>query len=333
MDARQKGKLPWGLWLVWGLLAGVSIVGMVGENGGLPPGWVALILGLAPLMAAQLTLGAPKAAAQVQAWLNSVHWPLLYTAGGISGCFLLPGLMIGRFDPYAAAIVGCGAFAALGTLRQIGKGNPGLTWADAAVWLLIWIPFDLRWNYDLWFGPPGFVYGSWSIAITVLAVVGWYGFRELPDFGYRLIPNGRDLGVGLLATAMLAAVVVPIGLAIDFITFPPTSPFEPLAVLIHFVRLFVTVAIPEELFFRGILLHGLDQMFKRKWIGLVLSSLAFGLMHWNNADELSEKIAYCSLAAVAGAFYGWAYRRSGNNILAPVITHTMTDLIWRFVFR
>jgi len=321
------------LWLVWVLLSGVLIVGMQVKDGKLPAGWQASVLGLAPLMAAQLTLGAPAAAAQVQTWLNTVRRPLLYTAGGGTGFFLLAGLMSGRFDPYAAAIVGCGAFAALGTLRQIEKGNPGLTWADAAVWLLLWIPFDLRWSYALWFGPQGFVYSWWAIAITVLAVIGWYGFRELPGFGYRLIPNSRDLGVGLLATAILVVVLVPIGLAIDFITFPPTAAIEPLAVLAYFIRLFLTVALPEELFFRGILLHGLDQMFRRKWVGLALSSLAFGLMHWNNTADLSEQIAYCSLATVAGAFYGWAYRKSGNNILAPVITHTLVDLLWRFLFR
>ncbi|MEN8173940.1 MAG: type II CAAX endopeptidase family protein [Chloroflexota bacterium] len=337
MNTDQSEKLPWKLWLVWVLFSSVLIVGVVSADGEAntmtPFEWAALVLGLAPLMAAQFVLGFPTAAAQVRARLRTARWPLLFPAGGITGLFLISGLMVEKFDPYATAIFGVGAFAALGTLRQIEKGKHGLGWADAAVWLLLWIPFDLRWNHDLWFGMDGFVYNWWAVAITILAVIGWYAFRELPDFGYRLIPNMRDLSVGLLTTAALLAIVVPIGLAVDFITFPPTELIEPLAVLVYFIGLFLTVAIPEELFFRGILLHGLDQMFKRRWVGLLISSLAFGLMHWNNAGDLSAKIAYCSLASVAGAFYGWAYRKSGSNILAPVITHTLVDLIWRVLFR
>ncbi|MEN8243152.1 MAG: CPBP family intramembrane glutamic endopeptidase [Chloroflexota bacterium] len=337
MNSHQRGKLSWGLWLTWLLLSSALIVGLMavdGESDTMTPiGWAAVVLGLAPLMAAQFVLGFPKEAARVRARLNAVRWPLLSTAGGVTGLFILSGLVAGRFDPYAATIFGFGAFAALGTLRQIEKGKSGLTWADAAVWLLLWIPFDLRWNQDLWFGKDGFVYNWWAVAITVVAIIGWYAFRELPDFGYRLIPKMRDLGIGLLATAALLVIVVPIGMAVDFITFPPTEPIEPLTVLVYFIGLFLTVAIPEELFFRGILLHGLDQMFKRRWVGLLLSSLAFGLMHWNNTGDLSARIAYCSLASVAGVFYGWAYRKSGNNILAPVITHTLIDLIWRVLFR
>jgi len=95
------------------------------------------------------------------------------------------------------------------------------------------------------------------------------------------------------------------------------------------VGLFLTVALPEELFFRGILLRGLEKQFSRKWIPLVISSLAFGLMHWNNASTLSTQITYISLAALAGVGYGWTYRKSGNNLLAAILVHTLVDWTWR----
>ena len=227
---KQAAKnLPWGLWIFWTLVGVVLVVGLAVEENTLnlsAAGWIGLVLGLAPLIGAQLTLGSPRAAESMRVWLAGEKHPLLHPAGGITGLFLLSGLLAGRFDPYATVIFAFGAFAALGTLRQIQRGKSGLTWADVAVWLLIWIPFDLRWNYDLWFGLDGFAYNWWAVALTVLAVVGWYGFRELPDFGYKLIPNGKDFITALIATVIFAAIVIPIGLTIDFLHFPPSTPLS-----------------------------------------------------------------------------------------------------------
>ena len=332
---QTKSRFPWKLWLAWTVVAMALTVFLVADEGEQPAPltWLALLLGFAPLIGAQLTLGSPRAAAQVRAWMRSLRRPVLVAGGGLSGLYLLMGLLTPGFDPYAAAIFVFGLLAALGTLRQIGRGKRGLTWADAAVWLLLWIPFDLRWNYDLWFGPAGFAYNWWAVALTVVGVLGWYGLRDLPVFGYRLVPRRRDLTLALAATAVFAAIVIPIGLAIDFLTFPPSKPLSLSLLAAHFVGLFLTVALPEELFFRGILLHGLDQMSQRRGWMLFLSSLAFGLMHWNNAGDLTEKIAYVALATLAGAFYGWAYRKSGNNLLSAVFTHTFVDLLWSALFR
>lgn len=324
-------RLPWALWAFLTVVgAGLAVLLMMFEGeaqklGGLA--WASVIIGFAPLIGAQLVLGVPSAARAVQTWLQTTRRPLLHTAGGITVLWLVSNLLAGHFNPYALAIFGFGVFAALGALREVERGRRGLTWVDAAIWLFLWIPFDLRWNYDLWFGYGG-GYNWWSIAISVVAVVGWYALRDLPEFGYRLVPRGRDIAIALIATAVFAIIVIPIGLAIDFLTFPPSKPPTLTAGILTFVGLVLTVAIPEELFFRGILLHGLDQMYRRRWLVLLAVSFAFGLMHWNNADDLTTKIAYTALATLAGVFYGWAYRRSGNNLLAPVITHALVDTIW-----
>lgn len=67
----------------------------------------------------------------------------------------------------------------------------------------------------------------------------------------------------------------------------------------------------------------------KKWIPLVISSLAFGLMHWNNVSTLSTQITYVCLATIAGLGFGWAYRKSGNNLLAAILVHTLVDWIWK----
>lgn len=329
-------RIPWALWAactVIGAVLAVLVMVFEGEAGQLSVmAWASIIIGFAPLIGAQLVLGIPSAARTVQTWLQMTRRPLLHTAGGITVLWLVSNLLAGHFNPYALAIVGFGAFAALGALREVERGRKGLTWVDAAIWLFLWIPFDLRWNYDLWFGYGG-GYNWWSIALSVMAVIGWYAMRDLPEFGYRLVPQWRDVVIALVATAVFAAIVIPIGLAIDFLTFPPSKPPTLIAGVVTFIGLVLTVAIPEELFFRGILQHGLDQMYRRPWLVLLAASFAFGLMHWNNAGDLATKVAYVTLATLAGVFYGWAYRRSGNNLLAPVITHALVDTIWALFLK
>ncbi len=335
MRSRNNPWLTWALWTVIGAGLLVALAADEGILDGLTPtGWLALILSTAPLIGAQLALGSPAVAARVRNWLEEASHPLLCTAGGVSVLYLVGGLLGGGgFDPYVTVIFIIGTFAALGTLREVARGQRGLTWADAALWLFLWIPFDLRWNYDLWYGTSGMAYNWWAIALTVIGVIGWYGFRQLPEFGYRLSPRLRDLTIAVIHTAIFAAIVIPVGLAIDFLSFPPSEPIRLIPVLASAVGIFLTVALPEELFFRGILLHGLDQMVERRWLAMLISSLAFGLMHWNNAGDLTTQIAYTALATLAGAFYGSAYRRSGNNLLAPALTHTLVDVIWRFIFQ
>ena len=62
---------------------------------------------------------------------------------------------------------------------------------------------------------------------------------------------------------------------------------------------------------------------------MAVSSLAFGLMHWNNISGLDMQITYVFLATLAGLGYGWAYKKSGNNLLAAILTHTLVDWIWK----
>ena len=331
-----KQRYAWWLWGIW-TLVGIALLaalaydeGMTGEMTTL--GWLALMLSTAPLVGAQLALGSPRAAKQIQTWLQRSKHPLWIVTAFITVLYLFGNVLAGGFDPYAFTIFVIGLLAALGALREVGNGKRGLTWTDIAIWLLLWIPFDLRWNYDLWQGAHGMRYNWWAVAVTVVGVLGWYAFREMPDFGYDLIPRGRDILLAVVLTAIFAAIIVPIGLAIDFIQFPPSETPTVLSVVAAFIGLFLTVALPEELFFRGILLHGLDQMMERRWLALLISSVAFGLMHWNNASDLGTQIAYVTLASVAGAFYGTAYRRSGNKLFAAALTHTFVDLIWRFLF-
>jgi len=334
--SKDKTHLPGSLWVIWTVIAFALVPALAAEENVTNLThlqWASLIICFAPLIGAQITLGSPKAAEQTRAWLDQTSNSLFYTAGIIIALYVLSSILVRHFDPYTTVIFAFGVFATLGTLRQIEKGKTGLTWADAAIWLLIWIPLDLGWISNLWFGLDGFAYKWWAVMLSVMSVVGWYGFRRLPNLGYRLVPNRQDIITTMIAIVIFAALSIPLILASDKLIFPPASSLSALGLLTQFVSLFLTVAIPEELFFRGLLLNGLDQMLKHPWLSLLLSSLAFGMMHWNNASEPTMKIALCSIGTVVGLFYGWAYRRSGNNLFAPVIVHTLGALMWQLLMQ
>ena len=196
---------------------------------------------------------------------------------------------------------------------------------DVALWVLLWIPFDLRWSMEM---HPLMGYTWWAIAISVIAVIGWNGYRKL-DVGFRLVPKFKDITVTLLALVIIMAVLIPPGLLTGFLTFGLPEKYNASKLAIHFIGIFLTIALPEELFFRGILLRGLEKVSSKKWMPMVVSSVAFGLMHWNNISGLSMQITYVALATVAGAGYGWAYKKSGNNLFAAILTHTLVDWIWK----
>jgi len=92
---------------------------------------------------------------------------------------------------------------------------------------------------------------------------------------------------------------------------------------------FLVIAIPEELFFRGIL----QSLLESRWgprSALVLSSVLFGLSHFRHGSAFNWR--YVLLASIAGIFYGRAWRAHGQ-IFAAIVTHTMVDVIWSLWFR
>jgi membrane protease YdiL (CAAX protease family) len=316
------------LWTIW-TLVGVAMVYLISASDAKIStiSLVANVLSLSPLIGLMLALGSVKASQQFNDWLRNTKNSQTYVAGGISILFMLPGLLTFKFDPYFAAIFAVLVFAVLGVLKQIKNQAFTLTWTDLLLWFILWIPFDLRWYMDML--PAGSdSYAWWSVAISVVAIIGWNGYRGA-EIGYNLVPKLKDLRVVALSLLIIMAFVLPPGLLTGFLTFSMPESYDIPKLTLHFIGLFLTVALPEELFFRGILLGGLEKMFAKKWIPLVISSLAFGLMHWNNVHSLSTQITYVSLAAIAGMGYGWAYRKSGNNILAAILVHTLVDWIWR----
>jgi membrane protease YdiL (CAAX protease family) len=316
------------LWLIWTLLGAALIFTVASSDSkNTAISVIAMVISTSPLLGLLLALGSPKALQQFKAWLQKNNNSMVYTAGAITVLFALPGLLTNSFNPYTTTILAFMVFAVFGSLKKFNSESFKLNWNDMALWMLLWIPFDLRWPMEM---HPLLGYTWWAMVVSVIAVIGWQGYRNA-DIGFNLVPKFKDLYIALLALIMIMVVTVPIGLASGFLTFAIPEKFNVAKSVAHFIGLFLTVALPEELFFRGLLLRGLEKVSSKKWIPMVVSSLAFGLMHWNNVSGLSTQITYIILATLAGLGYAWAYKKSGNNLLAAILTHTLVDWIWRLV--
>lgn len=312
------------LWLIWTLF-GAALVYFVASSGSKNSfsAVIAMVISSAPLFGLMLALGSNKAMQEFNHWLHTDKRSIYYTTGGLTFLFAFPGLLTGTFDPYTTTIFGVIVFAVFGSLRQ--RKNSSFDWNDIALWLLLWIPFDLRWSMEM---HPLMNYSWWAVAISVIALIGWNGYRNAA-VGFDLVPKLKDFKVALLALLMIMVVLIPPGLLTGFLSFALPEKYDTSKLAIHFIGIFLTIALPEELFFRGILLKGLEKVSSKKWVPMVVSSVAFGLMHWNNISGLSMQITYVLLATVAGAGYGWAYKKSGNNLLAAILTHTLVDWVWK----
>jgi len=316
------------LWLIWTLFGVALIYGISASDAKKSViSIIANVLSLSPLIGLMLALGSVKASQQFNDWLQREQNSHYYVAGGISILFMLPGLLTLKFDPYYFVIFAAIVFTVFGVLKQAKSQVFTLIWTDLLLWIVLWIPFDLRWYMGM-LPAASDSYAWWSVAISVIGIIGWNGFRGA-GIGYNLVPKLKDLRIMVISMILIMIIIVPPGLLTGFLTFSIPESYNIPKLTLQFIGLFLTVALPEELFFRGILLGGMEKMFSKKWIPLVISSLAFGLMHWNNANTLPTQITYISLAAIAGAGYGWAYRKSGNNLLAAILVHTLVDWTWR----
>ena len=76
--------------------------------------------------------------------------------------------------------------------------------------------------------------------------------------------------------------------------------------------------IGEEALFRGVVQTALVEHFS-PWAAVAVTSTLFGLAHCLTA-------AYAVLAALVGAYLGWLHLASGN-LLAPIVTHALYDLV------
>ncbi len=215
---------------------------------------------------------------------------------------------------------------ALSALIEYSSQPPRFTWQDFIVLLGIAVILEVRlfsgaWPYN----------GLGSLPKLYLADVTLYVYlivRRLDRIGYSFIPTANDFVVGIREWAFFLPFALGLGFATDFIGFYPRHPSIGHIVGALLVT-FLLTALPEELFFRGILQNLLESRLGRVK-SLILTACLFGLSHFHKGAAFNWR--YVLIASIAGIFYGRAWL-SRRHLFASALTHTLVDVVWGLWFR
>lgn len=198
--------------------------------------------------------------------------------------------------------------------------------------------------------------GSALVAVTLLYTPLWVAWRrgeDLATYGFTSAPLGRGLALGLglpllLVFPLFAAgyvvffdvvcdagslrALAPPGTCVRFGGFAQVSaPPMDAAMLELAATQLVVVALPEELFFRGMLLHLLEKALppRRRILGggigwaLVISAAMFAVIHVPRDWDPRSLATF-----FPGLLFGWM-RSATGSILAPALAHASSNVFIR----
>lgn len=259
------------------------------------PGWVKVI---APCL-----LAAPYVLVTVSAGTFSWRWLVLYA--------LLPVAM--------AAVV---AWAEGLERAQF--------WVLLAVLVVLGLSVDLRWFERAW---PAHLSIFNKVLLLDAGIYVFVALRPLEGTGFDLRLRARDLAIGLREFLVYLPIALTLGLSLGFLhlhgfggrVLPVLSEWAA-----AWVFTFFFIAVPEELFFRGWLQNLLERRIGRRW-ALAVTAIVFGLSHFNKR-AVQFNWRYVLLAAIAGVFYGRAWRQD-RRVGASAITHATVDSVWSLWLR
>jgi membrane protease YdiL (CAAX protease family) len=173
-----------------------------------------------------------------------------------------------------------------------------------------------------------------SALILLLLAIQTQDFDS--KFNWRI--TRHKLAVSLLGLSILLLIVVPFGYMTGFLGWNPTSE-GPEVIIVSFIGIWLTIALPEEIIARGVVQHQLtERIFSEehkyrkywKWVVLVIASIVFGSSHWNNTTPEFMWV-YVILATIAGIVYGICWWFGG--LFSAMFVHTLVDWIWALFFK
>jgi hypothetical protein len=200
-----------------------------------------------------------------------------------------------------------------------------LHWQDAVALSIIGVLVSFRLLGAAW--PHPGLGGLPKLLLVDLALYLYLVVRPLPNIGYDFRPKWRDWAIGLREFIFFAPIVIGLGFAIGFLTWHPHATV--LSFVIGWLLIFFFTAIPEELYFRGLIQNGLQNMLGSR-SALFVTSAIFGLSHFNKGAAFNWR--YVLLATIAGIFYGRAWK-DRNRLFCSAITHATVDAVWGLWFR
>ncbi len=274
---------------------------------------VAIILLAAPYIA--LGFGA-------ESWLRRhTRWPVLALLIVPYLVFAIPGGIF-RWDMCLGLL---GVVLSFGALLATAK--PGPNWHDWVALAILGISVDLRF-FDNAFPIPGLT-GLPKLMLVDTGLYGYLVLRPIGGIGFDWRPRWRDFRIGLREFLFYTPIALALGLATQFLHIHRVPGSLVQIVGGWFFTVFF-IAMPEELYFRGLLLNLLERRLGTRW-ALAITAVLFGLAHFNKRTSFFNG-RYVAMAAIAGVFYGraWLDRR---RLLTSSVTHATVDTVWSIWLR
>jgi uncharacterized protein len=214
----------------------------------------------------------------------------------------------------------------------------GLYWTQLLILLGLGVAVDFGLFDSAW--PPHLAVFNRFLLLD-LAIYLFIALRPIEGAGFDLRLRPRDLAIGLREFVFCFPVGLLVGLAIGFLHLHPFSSgisvqqalLEVVRFGLGWVRIFFFIAVPEELFFRGWLQNLAERRLGRAPALLIVAAL-FGLSHFSHYNSLGVYFnwRYVLLAAIAGVFYGRAWRAE-RRVGAAAVTHATVDAVWSLWLR
>jgi membrane protease YdiL (CAAX protease family) len=287
------------------------------------PNLIAALLALIPYLAAAFFPSAAFGAARkLPLWAQLLCPSLLcipyVLVTGAAGDFRWSWFALYAVVPVAIAVLLWHA----GRVDSAQRGD----WRDFFVLAVLGLAVDLRWFEPAW---PAHLAVFNKILLLDAGIYAFLAIRKLDGVGFDLRLRLLDLGIGLREVAFYTPIALAIGLGLGFLHTHARWPGVGAIAFAWFFTFFF-IAVPEELFFRGWLQNLLERRIGR-YPALFLTAALFGLAHFNKR-AIHFNWRYVLMAAIAGVFYGRAWR-ARQRVGASAVTHATVDSIWSLWLR
>ena len=200
-------------------------------------------------------------------------------------------------------------------------------WRDWAALAVLGIAVDLHIFDKAW--PVAGLTGVPKLLFVDAGLYGYLVIRPIGGIGFDFTPRMADFRNGLREFLFFTPIALAFGLGTGFLHLHRTLA-SPLWFGFGWLFTFFFVAMPEELFFRGLMLTLMERRMGTRR-AVTASSLLFGLAHFNKRAA-GFNWRYVILAAIAGVFYARAWL-AGRRLAASSITHATVDTLWSIWLR
>jgi membrane protease YdiL (CAAX protease family) len=223
----------------------------------------------------------------------------------------------------------CGLLGIVLTVTMLLNHARSLTpgWHDWLALAILGLSVEFHFFDKAW--PVSGLSGMPKLLLVDAALYAYLIVRPIGGIGFDFRLHSRDLIIGLREFLYFTPIALSLGFLLSFLHLHKTLG-NPLQFGAGWLFTLFFVAMPEELFFRGLLLNMLERRLGTRR-ALWITALMFGLAHFNKRAAFFNW-RYVILAGIAGIFYGRAWLAQ-RRLLASSITHATVDTVWSIWLR